>query len=258
MSNIIQSLWIGDSLSTMEKLCLKSFADNGHTVHLYTYGNVTNVPKNIIIKDGSEIVQKDRIFTYKNGSYSAFSNYFRFQLLYQKGGYWVDADLLCTKPFILNEEIVIAGEPSRDYKTTNASSFMIKLPKGSIIAKRGVEIQEKHKELILSGEIQWGSGPATIKELIETFGLQKYVLQWKRTTTCFYEHFTTLVNPDVKEWNPHICGDAIVYFCDLPKENICIHLWNERWRRMKKHYGKDKNYDKKSIYEYFKNKHNVY
>ena len=44
MSHLIQSLWIGGKLSKMEHLCLKSFADNGHTVHLYTYDKVDNVP----------------------------------------------------------------------------------------------------------------------------------------------------------------------------------------------------------------------
>lgn len=257
MSNIIQSLWIGGTLSKMEKLCLKSFADNGHIVHLYTYGKVENVPHNVIIKDGNEILNKSEIFTYKNGSYSAFSNLFRFTLLYKKGGYWVDADLLCTKFFKLEQDIVIAGEPSRDYKTTNPSSFLIKLPKGSDIAKEGMEIQKKHKVLILKGEIEWGSGPATINSLINTFDLKKYVLDWKTTTTCFYEHFTTLVNPEVKEWNPHLCGNSIAKVSELPQENICIHLWNERWRRMKYQYGKNKTYDEKSIYEHFKRKHNI-
>ena len=42
-------------------------------------------------------------FIYKNGSVSAFSNLFRFTLLYKKGGYWIDADLLCVKPIKLKE-----------------------------------------------------------------------------------------------------------------------------------------------------------
>ena len=42
MSNIIQSLWIGEELSVMEQLCLSSFVKNGHEVHLYTYEDVKN------------------------------------------------------------------------------------------------------------------------------------------------------------------------------------------------------------------------
>ena len=114
--DIIQCLWIGGPLSKMEQLCLKSFIDNQHVVHLYTYGEVENIPEGVIIKDGNEIVSEDKIFKYKNGSYSAFSNYFRFHLLYKMGGYWADADLLCVKPFYLDQDIVIAGEPDQKYE----------------------------------------------------------------------------------------------------------------------------------------------
>ena len=77
MSNIIQGLWIGKSLSKMEQLSIKSFLDNGHEYHLYTYSDVKNIPKGTVIKDGNEIITENQIFTYKNGSYSAFSNLFR-------------------------------------------------------------------------------------------------------------------------------------------------------------------------------------
>lgn len=49
---IIQTLWIGDSLSSMERLCLSSFFQNGHEVHLYVYSDVANIPPGIIVKDG--------------------------------------------------------------------------------------------------------------------------------------------------------------------------------------------------------------
>ena len=39
-----------------------------------------NVPEGTIIKDAREIVSEDQIFLYKNGSPSAFSNLFRFNL----------------------------------------------------------------------------------------------------------------------------------------------------------------------------------
>ena len=56
MLDIIQSLWIGDSLSVMERLSLSSFLKNGHEVHLYTYGGVKGVPAGVVVKDAAEIV----------------------------------------------------------------------------------------------------------------------------------------------------------------------------------------------------------
>ena len=55
MSDIIQSLWIGESLGKMEQLSAKSFIDHGHTYHLYTYGKVENIPEGVIVKDGNVI-----------------------------------------------------------------------------------------------------------------------------------------------------------------------------------------------------------
>ncbi len=53
---IIQSLWIGSRLSTMEKLCIVSFIKQGHAFHLYTYGEVAEVPQGTIVKDANEII----------------------------------------------------------------------------------------------------------------------------------------------------------------------------------------------------------
>ena len=57
---VIQSLWIGTKLSNLEKLSIKSFIDNGHTYHLYTYAEVKNIPEGVIVKDGNEILPKNR------------------------------------------------------------------------------------------------------------------------------------------------------------------------------------------------------
>ena len=56
----MQSLWIGKPLSKLEQLCFKSFLDNGHTVHLYVYDNISNVPSGVIIKDANEILDKSK------------------------------------------------------------------------------------------------------------------------------------------------------------------------------------------------------
>ena len=52
-----------NQLSNLEKLSIKSFIDNGHEYHLYTYGPVKG--QSAIIKDAIDIVRKEEIFTYK-------------------------------------------------------------------------------------------------------------------------------------------------------------------------------------------------
>ncbi len=249
MSDIIQSLWIGESLSKLEQLCLKSFCDNGHTVHLYTYSNIKNIPKEVIIKDGNEILPENEIFRYKNGSVSAFSNLFRFTLLYKKGGYWADTDLLCVKPFKSKDDFVFSSEPDEAYTNIKINAGLIKIPKGSKVALRGINIQREQKKLILSGEVPWGSGPKTVETIVQEFNLFKYVLPWKGICNCYYAHFITLLHPSFKP------KGAITTIQEIPEEMICIHLWNELFRR--NNINKDSTFDPNSIIEYFKKRHNI-
>src|SRR6478736_5289132 len=109
---IIQGLWIGEELSAMERMCIHSFLSHGHEFHLFVYANVENIPAGTIVKDGEEILSASSIFRYRdNGSYAGFSNFFRYELLWQRGGWWVDLDTICLRPFRFEDEYVIGSEP---------------------------------------------------------------------------------------------------------------------------------------------------
>ena len=249
MSEIIQSLWIGTSLSKVEQLSIKSFIDNGHEYHLYVYNPVENIPEGTIIKDANEILPESEIFTYKSGSYSAFANYFRFTLLYLKGGYWVDTDLVCIKKFNFKQPIVVASEPHKYYKRQNITSFLIKLPKGSEEAKRGIEIQKEHKVKILTGEIKWASGNKTVIQIVNEFNLQKYIVPWKNFCSCSWQDAESLINENYK------CR-GYNNINNLPKELYGIHLWNEVWRRL--NIDKNKKYSDLCLFEQLKLKYNIH
>ena len=125
---IIQSLWIGDPLSNLEKLCAESFLDNGHEFHLYVYDDVGGIPDGVTVKDGNEILPATRIFHNKRSSVAPFSDLFRFALLARKGGWWVDMDTICIKPFDFDDEIVFPY--CRDLSVAIAP---IKFPKGHFL-----------------------------------------------------------------------------------------------------------------------------
>lgn len=113
-NTIIQSLWIGNKLSTLEILSINSFISNGHIFHLYTYGKVENIPRGVIVKDANDIVSYSQVFTTTLGekglgSYATFSDYFRYKLLNKVGGWWVDLDMVCLKYFDISEDIVISS-----------------------------------------------------------------------------------------------------------------------------------------------------
>lgn len=94
-----QTFWWGKALSPYEVLCLKSFLDRGHTVTLYTYDTDIHVPRGVAVRDAGEIFNRDQFFFnqegYGRGLPNAFSNMFRYKLLAERGGWWIDADVVC-------------------------------------------------------------------------------------------------------------------------------------------------------------------
>ena len=127
----VQSLWIGDALSTLERLSIASFLDNGFEYHLYVYQEVASVPRGTLVKDAREILPETMIFRYTRfESYSGFSNYFRYKLLLERGGWWMDTDVVCLKPFQFDRPHVFSSEPGREGGECVASGI-IKAPVGS-------------------------------------------------------------------------------------------------------------------------------
>lgn len=108
MTNTIQSLWVGQRLSTMERLSIASYLYHGHSYHLYTYGSVSGVPTRVMVRDASEILPKSEISKFRH--IANFSDYFRYNLLLKKGGWWCDTDTVCLRPFDLIDEHVFVQE----------------------------------------------------------------------------------------------------------------------------------------------------
>lgn len=217
-NKIVQGLWIGDSLSTVEKVCILSFIKHGHEFHLYTYNKVKNVPDNCIIKDANEILPENEIFYYDTTQSlsgkrtpAAFSNIFRYKLLYDKGGYWIDMDMICFKPFNFKEEYVFSSELSPDGEVINCG--VMKCPKGSDFANYCYNIcNNKDKSKIKWGEI----GPSLTKESVYKYDLEKYVKSWD-----------TFCPIDYKSINKFVNGNCF----QIDKKWYSVHLWNELWRK---------------------------
>jgi glycosyltransferase involved in cell wall biosynthesis len=241
-NKIIQSLWIGSKLSVMEKLCIKSFINNGHIFHLYIYNNIEDIPKECIVKDGNEILDRSEIFYHgesagkSKGSIGAFSDLFRFKLLFDKGGYWVDMDMICLKYFNFGTEYVFSSEQKINKTESIVNAGVIKCPKNSNFAKYCFENSYyKDKSTLKWGEI----GPAMVLRGIQEFKLERYVKSWNYFCPIHYNDIKNLMEP----------MDNHKY---LTNSNwYGIHFWNEILRR--NNYNKDK-IKSKSLYEHLINK----
>lgn len=247
---VIQSLWIGDKLSVMERLCIASFLDNGHAFHLYTYDGVQNVPQGTTVRDASEIIDPNRIFKYnQRDSYAGFANLFRYKLLLEKGGYWVDADIICIKPFDFPKENVFSGTIKRSRMNpfnvkTHVQNCVISTPVGSEIMNYCYDIASNKD----SQKLKWGeTGPDLLESAVYKFGMEDYVL---------YRAFSPVTWED---WRNLISGSFLVSWIQRAKLELygshAIHLYNEMWRME----GVDKNavFPPASVYEWLKNRYSV-
>ena len=90
---MIQSLWVGKRLSSMEILSIHSFLHHGHDYRLYVYEPGVNLPEGALACDANEILPASSIFQYTDfTSYAGFSNFFRYKLLLERGDRVSDRD----------------------------------------------------------------------------------------------------------------------------------------------------------------------
>ena len=255
---IIQSLWIGKELSTIEQLCIASFLHHGHEFHLYTYEPMAGIPNGTQVKDANEIIPSKEIFTCKQGSYAIFADWFRWELLYKKGNIWVDTDLICLKPFIFDNEIVFGLE-----KKGTAAVGMLQFPPEHKFSEFMKNIclhpndflpydsarrkLRKIKRILLGRGCMhagWGEvgGPEGFTNALKYFNL----LYLAKPFTYFYA--IPYFNCDAF-FNETLANDV-----DLFSHSYAVHLWNEILRRDDS-FDKNMKFPKNSLFEQLKTRY---
>ena len=211
-NRVIQSLWIGSSLSAMEQLGIASHLAHGHEVHLYAYDEIQNVPRGAILKDAAGILPASRIFMYKaHASYAGFANLFRYKLLYDRGGWWSDTDSVCLQPLDFAGEYVFSSEFSKGALMVN--NGVMKAPARSELMRWAWEECDAKD----TSKLEWGeTGPVLMAEGVRQFGLVAHV-----------QPHTAFCPVGYKEWRSVLDPRADLEFGD---ETYAVHLWNEQWR----------------------------
>lgn len=231
--DVVQSLWIG-KITEMERLCIRSFLANGHPFHLYAYDdeNIDQVPEGTIVKCANEIIPWSQAFKVRGG-YSSFSDFFRWKLILDRGGWWADADTVCLRPFSFECDHVFVGGTGQPGSDDCISSGMFKAPAGAAVLKWGWEQCQKMDPATMS----WGeAGPPLITAAVHKLGLI-----WARVPAklFFPVHYTPA---------PQIFCDANAPV--IPSKCYSVHLFNEMWRLAG--YDKDAKYPDTSLYEQLK------
>ena len=168
------------------------------------------MPAGVELVDAASILPKSMIFNYEGyNTPSAFSNLFRYRMLYRNGGYWVDGDVICLKPFDFLEDYVIAAE-LHDGKRM-PTSCVLKAPVGSQFMKFCFE-QSCQKD---RAALKWGDlGPKMVAAAVRHHRLQNYVKSHLTFCPLPYQQFRTALFDDFDCSRSH-----------------GVHLWHEMWRR---------------------------
>ena len=213
-SEPFQSFWFGDGLLPHQWLCMTSFIDYGHAYRLYSYEPIT-VPRGVECRDAREILPRERVFFYPRGagagSVAGFANLFRYKLLAEHGGWWVDTDVVCRKSIVSDAELVFARE--QPYHICNA---VLKLPRGHPLAWHLFTEADR-----AGADLDWGeTGPDLLTRAIEGSIYDRHVLP---SAFCY-----PILGADAMQFLDPEQGAAVER---KTSGSPLIHLWNEMWRR---------------------------
>jgi hypothetical protein len=168
----VGSLWIGDGLGFVQRLCLTSFVYYGHEVSLYVYDMDMEVPAGVIKKNAEEIVPANKIFKH-HGQLAAFSDYFRYKMIEKTDLMWVDADTLClNKDFFEDIPFVFIKESD-----TLIAGGILKMPSDHAMTKQiNVQANSLLPRLKSSSKsFKWAMlGPMLLTKMVNKFGLSSY------------------------------------------------------------------------------------
>ena len=232
--NIVQTLWSHGSFSTLEKLCAVSFMKNGYEFHLYHYGEIENVPNGVIMKDGNEIMPY-----IKFEHHAQFADMFRYKLLHDKGGWWVDADEICLQRILFEKSPIIWCRETENGFVSNAIMYA---EKGSEIMldlyRQSCVISEKEKISYLS------LGPPMVTKYVNEKNLFGTLVSTKllcpiKGEACIWPFSEGAIRDRIEEY---------------VKNSFTIHMWKSRCLHIGINFNAEYN---GSFYERIKRKYGI-
>ena len=188
---LFQSFWHGGSLNPVAWACYASFISGGHRVDLYTYDEI-GVPEGVRLRCAEEIIPREALFR-RLDSWSPFSNFFRYQLLLERGGWWIDSDVYYNRKLIPKAEVIFA-EQERGVLNTGQLRF----PKAHPVL---ADLVTRCRRIDLD-QIKWGeTGPrllsATLRDhKLDHSGVETsvlYPIHWVETYKFWFSEFSDYV-----------------------------------------------------------------
>lgn len=173
---VINMLWVSGPLPWYAQLSIRSFLKQGHRVHLYHFGDVDSIPEGCEERDANGVLDRSHIFGFRGpgryaGYLSVFADWFRYELLLTKGGWWSDADVVAMKSFGTPSNYVFASswEPTVPNYVNNNVIF---------VPEPGAPIMVACAEACRNAGPTAGyaeTGPVLLNRMVCRFGLERFI-----------------------------------------------------------------------------------
>lgn len=232
----VNMFWWGESLSQIELASMLSVQRCGHDVTLYAYNSPENLPHGIAWQNASEILPRDKFMLFKNSQPALGSDLFRYHLMAQSKGLWMDTDVLLLQPIIRTQSDVFGwqdelringavlylaqeGKLLADIMAFVAEEFPIPAFYSERV-KQQLAARKHAGQTVHVKYLPWGVwGPDALTHYIGVNGLAKaakpppvfYPVHWSHAHHVFSSHY------DITE--------------KLQPETLAIHLWNAVLRK---------------------------
>lgn len=235
---VVNMLWVDGRLGPVERACMLSVLRQEHKLVLWHYFPLEGVPDGVELRDGNEIVPRERLFRHvPTGSWSLFSNLFRYRLLQRGLGLWFDCDAYLLRPIRWSGDVLLGFDSNG-----LVAAGVIGLPPDSPILAELIGYFESRRipdwlplrwrlrfawQRLLHGRYRietmpWGGlGPNAVTAMVQKYGLNSKVFA-----------------PEV--FYPWAWQDAAVVLereeqalARVTPETLALHLYNEMIRGWK-------------------------
>lgn len=222
---LAQSLWVGRRLRWIERLAIKSYLHNGWRFQLYAYDDVENVPEGCEVLDANVIIPRKDVFKegfgsgLHAGSMGAFSDLFRYRLLYERGGMWTDTDVINLKRFDPDGCKFISTEFSDAGLVTLNGAIMAAPARHAFVGRA----YERACELLRAEDVFFTRiGPYLLAELLVECGVESMSLMPPYfLSAVFWMNTADLLHP-YESLMQRLKGHDVVN----------LHIYTEMWRML--------------------------
>lgn len=213
MTQTFASFWFGGALSPHSQLCVQSFLDHGHQFRIYSYDANLAVPDGCHVADASQIYNSDKVFFYKGAGekVSAFSNMFRYRMIFETGICWVDTDVLCTSSTFPHSEYLFARQDDEYF-----NGAVLRFPRGHEAMRLAAEYCWDVRKTAKWGDL----GPRLLTQIVNEYRMESLAVDKQLIYPLHWKEAMLVLDPGKgQQVSQRVTGA------------VAVHLWNEIFTR---------------------------